>query len=102
MPGGAARVGDLCMPECGKMPFSIISGSPGVLVNGQPMATIGSAVAPHLGKITKCKKMVPGSIITGSPSVLVGGSPAATLGSLQFSGSLPTPVITASFDVIVG
>ena len=25
MPGGAARVGDLCMPECGKMPFSIIS-----------------------------------------------------------------------------
>jgi uncharacterized Zn-binding protein involved in type VI secretion len=102
MLGGAARIGDLCLPECGKLPFSIISGNPTVLVNGQPMATIGSAVFPHLGKITKCKKMVPGSIITGSPSVLVGGSPAATLGSLQFSGSLPTPVITASFDVIVG
>jgi uncharacterized Zn-binding protein involved in type VI secretion len=102
MPGGAARVGDLCMPECGDLPFSIISGSPGVLVNGQPMATIGSVVAPHLIPTTKCKGAAPGTIITGSPSVMVGGSPAATLGSLQFSGALPTPVITASFDVIVG
>jgi uncharacterized Zn-binding protein involved in type VI secretion len=102
MLGGVARLGDICFPECGDLPFAIISGSPSVVANGQPVATFGSVVFPHLGKVVKCKSMVPGTIISGSSSVVVDGQPAATFGSLQFSGSLPTPVISASPDVIVG
>ncbi len=102
MLGGAARVGDLCFPECGEWPFAIVSGSSSVLVNGRQIATIGSVVAPHLGLVFECEEEVPGVIITGSSSVVVEGKPAATFGSLQFSGSLPTPVILASNDVTIG
>lgn len=99
---GAARLGDMCFPECGSTPFSIIEGSFDVLINGKPAATLGSSVAPHLARSARCRGTLWGKLITGNGAVLVNNKPLATMGSLQLTGGTTTPVITASPDVIVG
>jgi uncharacterized Zn-binding protein involved in type VI secretion len=96
---GAVGVGDSCFPHCGKIPHTIRSGAPDVLVNGKPMSAVGDICTPHLTPKAKCKAPHIASIITGSPSVVVGGKPAATVGSALL---LCTFVISGSPDVIVG
>ena len=94
-----ARLGDICFPHCGILPHPIISGSPDVVVNGQPIASVGDICLPHPWPEGKCKALHFAPIITGSPGVVVNGRPVATLGSYLLDCTF---VISGSPDVVVG
>lgn len=59
----------------------ILTGDPTVLVNGQPVATIGSIIAPH-APAPKDPSHTLAVITQGSPAVLVNGKPIAYEGAL--------------------
>ena len=93
MPGSVQRVGDA--NAGGGL---IMSGDPTVLVNGRPIAVIGSSVSPH----PPCPK--PGThchAVTQADqySVLVNGKPVSTTGSIDTCGH---PRGIGSLDVIIG
>lgn len=92
----AARLGDSGVPHCSS--FVIATGSPNVLINGRPAASVGDITTPHLMPAGKCVTHV-AAITSGSPRVLVNGRPLATLGSV-IAGC--TAVATGSFNVIAG
>jgi uncharacterized Zn-binding protein involved in type VI secretion len=86
-----ASVGDVGVIHPG-MPV-ILTGNPTVLVNGRPVATVGSRCCPHLigKKIHVC------GVISGNPTVLIGGLPVARVGDVL--GPLCTTITTGSFNV---
>lgn len=96
MPGPVCRVGD--KNAAGGV---ILTGNPTVLVNGRPIATIGSRVTPHPCCGAKGCPPVHCSAKTTSTSftVLAGGKPVVTAGSLDTCGH---PRIGGSLSVIVG
>lgn len=93
MAGGVQRVGDA--NAGGGL---IMTGDPTVLVNGRPIAVIGSPVSPH----PPCPK--PGTHChaytqASQFSVLVNGKPVSIAGSIDTCGH---PRGVGSLDVIVG
>ncbi len=77
----AARVSDTnACPLPGHGPNPVAVGSPNVLINGMPIAHLGSATAHG------------GVIISGSGNVLVGssggGAPMSPVGALQIGGAI--------------
>lgn len=96
MPGQVCRVGD--KNSAGGV---ILSGDPTVLVNGRPIATLGSRVSPHPCCGAKGCPPVHCSAKTTSttPKVLVGGKPVVTVGALD---TCAHPRASGSTNVIVG
>ena len=93
MPGPVCRVGD--KNATGGV---ILTGDPKVLVNGRPIAVLGSRVSPH----PPCPK--PGThcaatTTSTSSTVLVGGKPVVTVGDLD---TCFHPRVGGSPNVIVG
>lgn len=93
MPGSVQRVGDA--NAGGGL---IISGDPTVLVNGRPIAVVGSAVTPH-PPCTKVPTHCHAYTTTNQYTVLVNGKPVSTTGSIDTCGH---PRATGSLDVIIG
>jgi uncharacterized Zn-binding protein involved in type VI secretion len=87
MPGFVQRVGDANI-----LGGIITSGDPTVLVNGRPVATLGSSVSPH-------EKHVGATTTSNTPKILVGGKPICTAGTVDTCGD---PRIKGSTDVIAG
>lgn len=96
MPGGVQRVGDA--NAAGGI---ILTGDPTVLVNGRPIATVGSEVTPHPCCGAKGCPPTHCAALTTSTSftVLVGGRPVCVTGDLDSCGH---PRALGSFDVIIG
>jgi uncharacterized Zn-binding protein involved in type VI secretion len=96
MPGPVCRVGDKNV-----VGGIILSGDPTVLVNGRPVAVIGSKVTPHPCCGAKGCPPVHCSALTTSTNatVLVNGKPIVTSGDLD---SCTHSRALGSFDVIVG
>lgn len=93
MPGFVQRVGDA---NAGG--GIIYTGDPTVLVNGRPIAVIGSAVTPH----PPCPKSgihCSARTLSADYSILVNGKPITTSGAIDTCGHAR---LTGSFDVIVG
>lgn len=95
MPGFVQRVGD---PNVGG--GLITAGDPTVLVNGRPIAVLGSPVSPHppcgaRGGHAHCIAHTTATNYT----VLVNGKPVITSGSIDTCGH---PRAVGSFDVIIG
>jgi uncharacterized Zn-binding protein involved in type VI secretion len=93
MPGFVQRVGD--SNSGGGV---IITGNPTVLVNGRPIATLGSSVAAHppCSKVaTHCWALT----TTTQYTVLVGGKPVTTTGAPDTCGCVRS---TGSLNVIIG
>lgn len=96
MPGPVCRVGD--ENAAGGI---ILSGNPTVLVNGRPIATVGSKVTPHpCCGAHGCPPIHCAAETTSeNATVLVGGLPIVTSGDLD---TCMHPRVGGSFDVIVG
>jgi uncharacterized Zn-binding protein involved in type VI secretion len=95
MAGGVQRVGDA--NAGGGL---IMSGDPTVLVNGRPIALMGSPVTPHppcgaKGGQAHCRA----STTVNQFTVLVNGKPISTAGAIDTCGH---PRGVGSLDVIVG
>ena len=89
----AARVGDPGQPAL-HAGSAITTGSPTVLIGGQPAARQGDATTcPQLCVIqTLPPTVVPhsdGVILNGSATVLINGRPAAKVGSAILEGATP-------------
>lgn len=91
-----ARVGDPGVPHCS--PYTIMTGSTDVLVNGRPAARVGDVSTPHLFPGRPCPMHV-APICFGSQSVLINGKPAARVGDPL---AACTFIALGSFDVITG
>jgi uncharacterized Zn-binding protein involved in type VI secretion len=91
-----ARVGDPGVPHCS--PYTIMTGSLDVIVNGKPAAYVGSVSTPHLVPARRCFSHT-APVIFGSLSVLINGKPAARVGD-PLGGC--TMIALGSFDVITG
>lgn len=96
MPGGVQRVGD-----ANSVGGVILSGDPTVLVNGRPIATVGSSVSPHpCCGVKGCPPIHCAAKTTSTtPTVLVGGRPVVTTGALDSCGHSRA---IGSPDVIIG
>lgn len=95
MPGPVCRVGDK-----NSVGGVIITGNPTVLVNGRPIAVIGSTVSPHpicgaKGGASHCAAKT----TSKNFRVLVGGKPVVTVGDLDTCGH---PRASGAYTVIVG
>lgn len=79
----------------------ILTGDPTVLVNGRPIATVGSLVTPHPCCGAKGCPPVHCAAETTSilSTVLVNGTPVVTTGSIDTCGHMRS---IGSIDVIVG
>lgn len=75
---------------------TVTSGSANVLVNGKPMARVGSTqtcpIPGHVG----------GTIVSGSATVFVNGAPAAKVGSVANCVGSTTTIIGGSPNVNIG
>ncbi|QQY82862.1 PAAR domain-containing protein [Tamlana sp. s12] len=67
----------------------IIQGAPNVLINGNPVATIGSVCTCAGG---------PDTVVTGNPTVLINGKAIACLGDMTAHGGV---IVSGSANVIV-
>ena len=96
MKRAVTRVGDKCTghDDCPSVP--LIEGDPTVLVNGKPIAVIGSKYQNHSGSNTKDHTP---HIITGSSHVFVHGKPVARIGDLVSCGAT---VAEGSCNVFIG
>jgi len=97
----AARVGDTGAPHIGLCPgIPVINvGSPNVMINGRPAATVGSATAPHVYQVGQnCVPHV-STVLSGSKGVFINGRPAAHVGSPL--GPLCTTINKGSNNVFV-
>lgn len=92
-----ARVGDPGIPHCS--PYTIMTGSPDVIVNGKAAATVGSVSTPHLIPAGKFCVTHVAPVILGSFSVVINGKPAARVGDPL---GTCTKIALGSFDVITG
>jgi len=92
-----AKIGDLVIHPA-HTPANIMNGSPNVLINGIPAATVGSMVSVHcaLYHPFPCH---PGSIAGGSSKILVNGKPIARMGDRSGCGGI---IIKGSMNVIAG
>ena len=88
---GAARLNEIGSGHGNSPETPIISGSPDVLINGQPAARVGDALAPHSAH--------PRSITQGSSTVFINGKPAARIGDGIDCGGV---IISGSGNVIIG
>lgn len=88
---GAARLNDIGSGHGNSPETPIISGSPDVLINGQPAARVGDDLAPHSAH--------PRSITQGSSTVFINGKPAARIGDGIDCGGV---IISGSGNVIIG
>lgn len=96
---GAARKSDLtsghdCFPAT-----TIIEGSPDVIINGQPAARVGDAVAPHGCACSGGHGVHPRNVSAGQSTVLINGKPAATVGDAINCGGV---IISGGGNVIIG
>lgn len=96
MPGSVQRVGDANV-----VGGVILTGSPSVLVNGRPIATLGSKVTPHPCCGAKgCPPTHCAALTTSTNySVLVNGVPVTTSGDIDTCGH---PRGIGSTTVLVG
>jgi uncharacterized Zn-binding protein involved in type VI secretion len=96
MPGLVCRVGDT--NAAGGV---ILAGDPTVLVNGRPIAVLGSKVTPHPCCGAKGCPPIHCAAITTSKNykILVGGKPIVVFGDIDSCGD---PRTSGSFDVIAG
>lgn len=95
----AARLTDTgsghdCFP-----PSPVTSGSPDVIINGQPAARKGDQLAPHGCSCGGGHGVHPRTIAAGSSSVLINGKPAARIGDSIDCGGV---VSSGSGNVIIG
>lgn len=87
-----SRIGDLAG---GSLITPVV---PTVLVNGIPIAVIGTAVAPHPPcplEPSHCSA----AVITGNATVLAGGIPVSGVGDVASCGH---PIVTGSVNTLVG
>jgi uncharacterized Zn-binding protein involved in type VI secretion len=96
MPGGVQRVGD--QNTAGGV---IVEGNPTVLINGRPVAVVGSKVTPHpCCGAQGCPPTHCAAVTTSTnATVLVGGLPIVLNGDIDTCGH---PRIGGSLSVIVG
>ena len=92
-----ARVGDPGIPHCS--PYTIMTGSTDVIVNGKAAAYLGSLSTPHLIPAGKFCVTHIAPVVFGSTSVIINGKPAARVGDPL---GLCTVIALGSFDVITG
>jgi uncharacterized Zn-binding protein involved in type VI secretion len=92
-----ARVGDPGIPHCS--PYTIMTGSTDVIVNGKAAARMGDMSTPHLRPGGKFCPPHVAPIMFGSMSVLINGKPAARVGDPLTDC---TVIALGSFDVITG
>lgn len=97
---GAARLNDIgkgheCFPDT-----PVIAGSPDVIINGQPAARVGDAVATHG---CPCPNVPHGmhsrAISAGAATVIINGKQAARIGDAIDCGGA---ISTGSGNVIIG
>jgi len=89
----AARITDMhaCPQATGTLPHvggPIVSGSPDVMIGGEPAARLGDqsvCVGP------------PDTIVQGSPTVFINGKPAARIGDMTAHGG----VIVSGFPTVI-
>ena len=75
-------------------------GSPNVLINGQPAATVGDL---HVCPMCSPGPHVGGPILAGSPTVLVNGKPLARMGdACACAAPAPDVILAGSPNVLVG
>lgn len=93
----ASKLGDMVMHPA-HTPATIMNGSPNVLINNIPAATVGSMVSVHclMSYPFPCH---PSTIASGSGTVLVNGKPLTRLGDKSGCGGI---VIRGSANVIAG
>lgn len=97
---GAARLNDIgkghdCFPDT-----PVIAGSPNVIINGQPAARLGDAVAMHGCPCPNSPHGVHSRAISaGSSTVIINGKQAARIGDAIGCGGV---ISTGSGDVIIG
>jgi uncharacterized Zn-binding protein involved in type VI secretion len=97
---GAARLNDTgkgheCFPDT-----PVIAGSPDIIINGQPAARVGDALAPHGCPCSGSPHGLHGrAIAAGSSNVIFNGKAAARIGDAIDCGG---KIITGSGDVIIG
>jgi uncharacterized Zn-binding protein involved in type VI secretion len=98
VPGAVCRVGD--RNEVGGV---ILNGDPSVLVNGRPIAIIGSRVTPHpccgAPKRPECVVHCAASTTSTNGTVLVKGKPVVTFGDPDTCEHVR---VGGSSDVIIG
>ena len=95
MPGPVQRVGDAI--SAGGV---ILSGDPMVLVNGRPVAVVGSSVSPHPCCGAKgCSVHCSARTTSNTPKILVNGKPIVTTGALDTCAHAR---VNGSPNVIVG
>lgn len=97
---GVARMGDNISGDVGAGPTPIVSNCiPNVLVNGMPIAVLGSIGAVHAAP----PPHPPNSpvVAKGSATVLAGGKPVARIGDPCVCIGAPT-IIAGSGNVIAG
>lgn len=92
----AARAGDATTHG-----GTVATGSPNVLIGGQPAARAGHFASCPL--VTGSVPHVGGPIQAGAPTVLVNGAPAARMGDLvQEQGGQVSAIATGAATVLIG
>ena len=96
MPGFVCRVGDV-----NALGGVIVNGNPTVLVEGRPIAFLGSKVSSHpCCGVEGCPPTHCAALTTSKNyTILVGGFPVVTAGDLDSCGD---PRTTGAFTVIAG
>ena len=75
-------------------------GSPNVLVNGQPAATLGDM---HVCPLCSPGPHVGGPVAAGAPTVLINGKPAARVGDVcTCAAPAPDVIVSGSPNVLIG
>lgn len=82
-----SKMGDMIL-HAGFTPSTIVSGSPNVLVNNVPVATVGSTITPHALIAWPNTPCPPTPIAFGSTTVLVNGKPIARMGDKAGCGAI--------------
>ena len=91
----AARVGDTTSHG-----GVVVTGSPNVLVGGQPAARAGGTATCPL--VTNNVPHVGGPIVTGAGTVLINGAPAARAGDTVIETGATSVIATGSPTVVIG
>jgi len=97
----AARIGDNCFPHVGQcaMPFTLIGGSPNVLINARPACMLASMTLTHTFPAGPYCIPHTSTVISCKSKVLINGRPAATIGDVL--GPACTHVINGSKNVLL-
>ena len=95
----ASTIGDAILPHGCWSGGVISSGSPDVLINSKPAATIGDSGTPHTWICANPPPPHSVTISSGSGSVLINGKPVARIGDATDCGST---ISSGSGDVLIG